>query len=143
MPASTARELGARLLTVLGLKPYLNYVGQRTYITPKRYAPQLINPIRLILLLPVINPSEEVLPRNSPPRGQPRSTEAGLAPPGTSPDKPTTASEAETASQGFQQELDSTILPTGGTTKAKDGIATSKADLPTSQTPQIQLKVKK
>ena len=75
--------------------------------------------------------------------GQPGSFEAGLAPPGASPNKSTTASEAETALQGFQQELDSTVLPTGGITKAKDGIATSEANLPTSQTPQIQLKVKK
>ena len=78
---------------------------------------------------PAINLNEEVLPRNSPP--------------GASPNKSTTASEAETASQGFQQELDSTVLSTGGITKAKDGIATSEANLPTSQTPQIQLKVKK
>ena len=83
------------------------------------------------------------MPRNSPPRGQPGPTKEGLAPLGAFPDKTTTASEAETASQGFQQELDSTSLPTGGTTKAKDGIATSEADLPASQIPQIQLKLKK
>ncbi|XP_030964484.1 MAP7 domain-containing protein 1-like [Quercus lobata] len=46
----------------------------------------------------VINLNEEVLPRNSPPRGQPGSIEAGLAPLGASPNKSTTASEAETAS---------------------------------------------
>ena len=49
---------------------------------------------------PAINPNEEVLLRNSPPRA--------------SPNKSTTASKAETASQGFQQELDSTVLSTGG-----------------------------
>ena len=51
---------------------------------------------------PVINPNEGVLPRNSPL--------------GASPNKSTTASKAETASQGFQQELDSTVLPTEGIT---------------------------
>ena len=81
---------------------------------------------------PVINLNEEVLPRNSPPRGQPGPTKEGLAPPRASPDKITTVSEARTTSQGFQQELDSTVLPTGGITKAKDGIATSEADLPAS-----------
>ena len=51
---------------------------------------------------PAINPNEGVLPRNSSP--------------GASPNKSTTASKAETASQGFQQELDSTVLSTGGIT---------------------------
>ena len=110
---------------------------------PEAIRPSAPQPYQADTPSPVINLNKEVLPCNSPPRGQSGSTEAGLAPPGASPDKPTTASEAETASQGFQQELDSTVLPTGGITKAKDGIATSKADLPTSQTPQIQLKVKK
>ena len=49
---------------------------------------------------PAINPNEGVLPRNSSP--------------GASPNKSNTASKAETASQGFQQELDSTVLSTGG-----------------------------
>ncbi|XP_050241285.1 uncharacterized protein LOC126690203 [Quercus robur] len=92
---------------------------------------------------PVINLNEEVLPRNSPSCGQPGQTKEGLAPLEAFPDKITTALEAEAASQGFQQELDSTILPTGGITKAKDGITTSEADLPASQTPQIQSKLKK
>ena len=51
---------------------------------------------------PTINPNEEVLPRNSTP--------------GASPNKSTTASKAEMASQGFQQELDSTVLSIGGIT---------------------------
>ncbi|XP_030945806.1 uncharacterized protein LOC115970292 [Quercus lobata] len=52
---------------------------------------------------PAVNPNEEALPRNSPP--------------GASPNKPTTASKAETVSQGFQQELDSTVQSTGDITK--------------------------
>ena len=110
---------------------------------PKAIRPSAPQPYQADAPSPVINLNEEVLPRNSPPRGQPGSTKEGLAPPGASPDKTTTASEAETASQGFQQELDSTVLPIRGITKAKDGIATSEADLPASQTPQIQLKLKK
>ena len=91
----------------------------------------------------VINLNEEVLPRNSPPFGQLGPTKKDLAPPRAPPDKITPSLEAETAFQGFQQELDSTVLPTGGITKAKDGISTSEADLPASQTPQIQSKLKK
>ena len=83
------------------------------------------------------------MPRNSSPRGQPELAKEGLAPPGASPDKTTTTPEAETASQGFQRDLDSTVLPTGSVTKAKEGITTSKADLLASQNPQIQLKLKK
>ena len=53
-------------------------------------------------LSPVTNPNEEVLPRNFLP--------------GASPNKSTTASKAETVSQGFQQELDSTVQSTGDIT---------------------------
>ena len=104
---------------------------------PEVIRPSAPQPYQADAPSPVINLNEEVLPRNSPPRGQPGPTKEGLAPPGVSLDKITTASEAGTASQGFQQELDSTVLPTGGITKAKDGFATSEADLPASQTPQI------
>ena len=105
--------------------------------------PSVLQPHQADAPSPVINLNEEVLPRNSPPRGQPEPAKEGLAPPGAFPDKTTTASEAETTSQGFQRELDSTVLPTGGITKTKDGITTSEADLPASQNPQIQLKLKK
>ena len=91
----------------------------------------------------VINLNEEVSPHSFLPRGQPELAKGGLAPPGASPDKTTTASEAETTSQGFQQDLDSTVLPIGGITKAKEGITTLEADIPASQNPKIQLKLKK
>ena len=97
---------------------------------PEAIRPSVLLPHQADAPSPVINLNEEALPRNSPPRGQPELAKEGFAPPGASPDKTTTASEAKTASQGFQQELDSTVLPTGGTTKAKDGITTSEADLP-------------
>ena len=73
--------------------------------------------------------AEEVLPRNSPLRDQPESAKKELAQSGVSPDKNPTASEAKAASPSFQWELDSIVLPAGGTTKTKDGITTSKPDL--------------
>ncbi|XP_030924213.1 titin homolog [Quercus lobata] len=86
---------------------------------PEAIRPSVLQPHQADALSPVINLNEEVLPRNSPPRGQPGPTKEGLAPPGASPDKTTTASEAETASQGFQQELDSTVYQLGALPKPK------------------------
>ena len=56
----------------------------------------------------VVNPNEVVLSHNFPLSGQPKSAKGGIAPPGISSDKTTTDSEAETASQSFQQDLAST-----------------------------------
>ena len=106
--------------------------------------------IRPSVLLPhqadapsVINFNEEVSPHSFPPFGQPELAKGGLAPPGASLDKTTTASEAETASQGFQQDLDSTVLPIVGVIKAKEGATTSEAEISAGQNPKIQLKLKK
>ncbi|XP_030949881.1 centrosomal protein of 164 kDa-like [Quercus lobata] len=52
---------------------------------------------------PAVNPSEEALPRSSSP--------------GASPSKSTIASKTYTVSQGFQQELDSTVQSAGGIIK--------------------------
>ena len=110
---------------------------------PETICPSILLPHQADASSSVINLNEEDSPHNSPPRGQPEPVKGGLAPPRASPDKTTTALEAETASQGFQRNLDSTVLPTGGVTKAKEGITTSEADTPTSQNPKIQLKLKK
>ena len=91
----------------------------------------------------IININEEVPPRSPLSHGQPKLAKVGLAPSGVSPNKTTTTSETEMASQGFQRELDSTVLPTGGTAKTKERIANSEADTSASQTPKIQLKLKK
>ena len=99
---------------------------------PEAICPSAPQPYQADAPSPVIILNEEALPRNSPSHGQPELDKEGLALPGASPDKITIASEAGTASQGFQHELDSTVLPTGGIAKAKDGIATSEADLPAS-----------
>ena len=61
------------------------------------------------------NPNQEVL--SLPPPGQPKPAKENNAPPEASLDKTTAASEAEVASQGFQQDLASTVMPTGGATK--------------------------
>ena len=65
---------------------------------PEAIRPSAPQPYQADAPSPVINLNEEVLPRNSPPFGQPGPTKEGLAPPGGFPDKITTALEAETAS---------------------------------------------
>ena len=110
---------------------------------PEAIRPSVLLPHQADAPSSVINLNEEVLPHSFPPRSQPELAKEGLAPPGASLDKTTTTSEAETASQGFQRDLDSTVLPTGGVTKAKEGITTSEADLPAIQNPKMQLKLKK
>ena len=65
---------------------------------PEAIRPSAPQPYQADAPSPVINLNEEVLPRNSPPCGQPGPTKEGLAPLGASPNKITTASEARTAS---------------------------------------------
>ena len=92
---------------------------------------------------PVVNPNEEVSPHNFPLAGQPESATGGIALPRASSDKTVTALEAETTSQNFQQDLASIVLPTGGISKDKEKITTSEVDKSASQTPKIQLRLKK
>ena len=65
---------------------------------PKVIRPSVLLPHQVDTPSSVINLNEEVSPHSFPPLGQPESAKGGLAPPGASPDKTTTASEAETAS---------------------------------------------
>ena len=65
---------------------------------PEVIRPSVLLPHQAGAPSPVINLNEEVLPRNSPPRGHPGPTKEGLAPPGASPNKITTASEVGMAS---------------------------------------------
>ncbi|XP_030955975.1 paramyosin-like [Quercus lobata] len=109
---------------------------------PEAIRPSVLLPHQADAPSSVSNLNEEVLPHSFPSLDQPKLAKGGLASPGASPDKTTTASEAETASQGFQQDLDSTVLPTGGVTKVKEGITTSEADISAGQNPKIQLKLK-
>ena len=89
------------------------------------------------------NPNEEVLALSLPPPGQPEPAKENIAPPEASSDKTLAASEAEVASQSFQQDLASTILPARGAVKDKKDITTSEANKPASQAPKIQIKLKK
>ena len=110
---------------------------------PEAIRPSILLPPQADAPSSVSNLNEEVSPHSFPSLGQLELAKRGLAPPGASPDKTTTTSEAETASHGFQQDLDSIVLPTGGVIKAKEGISTSEADISVGQNPKIQLKLKK
>ena len=90
-----------------------------------------------------INPNEVVLPLSLPPPGQSEPVKENNAPPETSLDKTANASEAEVASQGFQQDLASTVMPAGGAIKDKEGVTTSEADKLANQVPNLQIKLKK
>ena len=82
------------------------------------------------------------MPPSLPPPGQPEPAKGGIAPPEASSDNTTVASEAGVASQGFQQDLASTVLPAGGATKDKGEVTTVEVDKPASQAPKIQIKLK-
>ena len=90
-----------------------------------------------------VNPNEEVLPPSLLPPGQPEPAEENTPPPEASLDKTAVASEAEVASQSFQQDLASTALPAREATKDKEGVTTSEANKPASQAPKLQIKLKK
>ena len=58
-------------------------------------------------------------------------------------DKAPAVPEAEVASQGFQQDLASTVMPAEGAAKDKEGVTTFEADKPANQTSKLQIKLKK
>ncbi|XP_050277947.1 stress response protein NST1-like [Quercus robur] len=89
------------------------------------------------------NPNQEVLPQNLPPPGQSEPVKETNAPQEASLDKTVAASEVEVASQGFQQDLASTVMLVEGATKDKEGVTTLEADKPANQTPKLQIKLKK
>ena len=77
------------------------------------------------------------MPQNLPPPGQPEPAKETNAPQEVSLDKTAAVSEAGVASQGFQQDLTSTVMPAEGATKDKEGVITSKADKSANQTPKL------
>ena len=83
------------------------------------------------------------MPPSLPPPGQPEPAKGNNAPPEASLDKTAAASEAEVTSQGFQQDLASTVMPAGGAAKDKEGVTTSEEDKSASQAPKLQIKLKK
>ncbi|XP_030964844.1 ankyrin repeat domain-containing protein 30A-like [Quercus lobata] len=89
------------------------------------------------------NPNQEVLPQNLPLVGQPEPAKETNAPQEVSLDKTAAASEAGVASQGFQQDLDSTVMLAEGATKDKEGVTTSEENKSSNQAPKLQIKLKK
>ena len=83
------------------------------------------------------------MPPSLPPPGQSEPAKDNNAPPEASLDKTATASEAKVASQGFQQDLASTVMTVGEATKDKEGVTTLKADKLVNQAPKLQIKLKK
>ena len=83
------------------------------------------------------------MPPSPPSPGQPKPAKENTAPPEASLDKTAAAFEAEVASQSLQQDLASTVLPTGGAAKDKEGATTSEVDKSASQAPKLQIKLKK
>ena len=77
------------------------------------------------------------MPQNLPPPGQQELAKKTNAPQGASLDKTAAASTVEVASQGFQQDLASTVMPAEGATKDKEGVTTLEADKPANQTPKL------
>ena len=75
-----------------------------------------------------VDPNPEVLLQDPPPPSQQEPTKETDASQEASLDKATAVPEVELASQGFQQDLASTIMPAEGASKDKEGITTSEAD---------------
>ena len=95
---------------------------------PKAIRPSAFLPPQAEASPPVINSNEEVLPRHLPLSSQQESATRGIALPGASLNKTATVLEAEATSQTFQQDLASTVLPTGGVSRDKEEITTSEAN---------------
>ena len=51
--------------------------------------------------------------------------------------------EVGAASQGFQQDLASTVMPAEGASKDKEGTTTTEADNPANKTSKLHIKLKK
>ena len=91
----------------------------------------------------MVDPNPEVLPRDPPPPSQQGPTNETGASQEVSSDKAAAVPEVGAASQGFQQDLASTIMPAEGASKDKEGITTSEADNPANKTSKLQIKLKK
>jgi len=84
------------------------------------------------------DPNPEVLLQDPPPSSQPEPAKETSASQEASLDKAAAVPKAEVASQGFQQDLASTVMPAEGASKDKEGITTSKADKPANQTSKLK-----
>ena len=89
------------------------------------------------------DPNPEVSLQDPPPPSQQEPAKETSASKEASLDKAAAVPEAEVASQGFQQDLASTVMPIERPAKDKEGVTTSEADKPTNQTSKLQIKLKK
>ena len=90
------------------------------------------------------DPNPEVSLQNPPPpSSQQEPAKETSASHEASLDKAAAVPEAEIASQGFQQDLASTVMPVEEAAKDKEGITTSEADKLANQTSKLQIKLKK
>ena len=90
-----------------------------------------------------IDPNPEESLQDPPPPSQQEPAKEASASQVAPLDKAAAVPNADVASQGFQQDLASTIMPAEGVAKGKEGVATSKADKPANQTSKLQIKLKK
>ena len=91
----------------------------------------------------VADPNKEVQPQDPPFPSQQGPTKEPGASQEVPSDKAAVVSEVEAASQGFQQDLASTVMPVEGASKDKEGTTTSEADNPANKTSKLQIKLKK
>ena len=91
----------------------------------------------------VVDPSKEAQPQDPPLPNQQGPTKETGASQEVPSDKATVVPEAGVASQGFQQDLASIIIPTEGASKDKEGTTTTEADNPANKTSMFQIKLKK
>ena len=87
----------------------------------------------------VVDPNKEVQPQDPPfPSQQGPIKEVGASQEVPS-DKAAVVSKVGPASQGFQQDLASTVMPTEGASKDKEGTITTEADNPAKRPPSFRL----
>ena len=89
------------------------------------------------------DPNPEVSLQDPPPPSQQEPAKETSASQEAPLDKAPAVPKAEVASQGFQQDLASTVMPAEGAAKDKEGISTSEADKLANQTSKLQIKLKK
>ena len=85
----------------------------------------------------VVDPSPATLPQDPLPPSQQGPTKETSASQEVSSDKAAAVPEVGAASQGFQQELASTVLPAERATKDKERTTTSEADNPANKTSKL------
>ena len=91
----------------------------------------------------VANPNKEVQSQDPPLPSQQRPIKESGASQEVPSDKAAVVPEVGAASQGFQQDLASTVIPAEGASKDKEGITILEADNPANKTSKFQIKLKK